>query len=978
MDHDGRGDDAHEASGEAMAMSTPQDDDDDMPPLVDQPSHSLVNPDEDEDDEGDLPIVTLSSSTSTGFTFIADPSGSENGSGSMSSSAFAVPFHAGSQGREEMGGVEGKIKFSQVEERPQASLPPPPEDLEGHGSDGYIPRPPNAFILFRSSFIRSQKISGKVEGNHSTLSKIIGKYWRQLPPSERAEWEAKAKIAQAEHREKYPDWRFRLNGSGRPSSGAGGGRGGGRSRGRGGGRRARGRLKSSGRGGGDVGGSVDAGGEELDEVEDEDNEKTPTKKSVKSKGKGKGKAKATPEDLTPTGKSAHRLRTRKPLVRDRTTSSIPSSMDDRRIQRITELLIQGMQGADLERELERWEEQERGDTGGASQAPSQDGPHVQRERTPPLDEAYVDIPSSTDTSSTDSTSNPVSSAPMPIRDASSSSLAEGSDTALNTRFFDPRTSDSISSNFRPGSDAPHSHTWGPLTSGAGFHSHTQGSQSREGNTSASRSWTVPSTSPGYPFPGIHLNTNVPADASASHPPQDESEDDVDTETEKARAGGDWFLGVGSSPASSGSYTSASPERGEVVETGFSLGENGNSDGASGTIPAGSDVVALTDEQVPLPPLARRSLSAPAPARQSPSPLMDVDADAGWGQLRNQPVYTRSPLPMTPQSPPPQSPYPSDVDADSVWCQGQRQLYTISSSGSVPALQSPTTPQSPPSSSPFLSPTSAVPPQSPQCASPLSPFSPSDARSPREARTSVHPYPPHLQHPHHLPHHSHSSPTLRSPFLQHRQSMSSLHANPNLTRHNRSRSTHAHYNPTSPSRIDRRRGSIAFPIQPQRSPSLVQPEAGPEAEMWQNQNQSVWELGHAIPVINTQSVELGYDSTTATSTMTWTNTDPSPTWGPLPFRVGVVRTSTDPYLFREYDQEREGADSFREEPVYSNYSSLSGWAGTGADSVGVVVGEEVREIPIQEVPRPTAFLQRGVGVETGWDPTMLDRDFPRER
>lgn len=41
----------------------------------------------------------------------------------------------------------------------------------------YIPRPPNAFILFRSSFIRSQSVPGRVEGNHSTLSKIIG-VWR--------------------------------------------------------------------------------------------------------------------------------------------------------------------------------------------------------------------------------------------------------------------------------------------------------------------------------------------------------------------------------------------------------------------------------------------------------------------------------------------------------------------------------------------------------------------------------------------------------------------------------------------------------------------------------------------------------------------------------------------------------------------------------------------------------------------------------
>ncbi|TCD63373.1 hypothetical protein EIP91_005628 [Steccherinum ochraceum] len=73
----------------------------------------------------------------------------------------------------------------------------------------YIPRPPNAFILFRSSFIRAEHIPGKIEGNHSALSKIIGKYWKSLPREEKEVWEAKALVAQAEHRQKYPDWRFR-------------------------------------------------------------------------------------------------------------------------------------------------------------------------------------------------------------------------------------------------------------------------------------------------------------------------------------------------------------------------------------------------------------------------------------------------------------------------------------------------------------------------------------------------------------------------------------------------------------------------------------------------------------------------------------------------------------------------------------------------------------------------------------------------
>src|SRR6266436_4400848 len=97
---------------------------------------------------------------------------------------------------------------------------------------GHIPRPPNAFILFRSSFIKSESVPGNIEGNHSTLSKIIGAIhpshlflshvimsslthrhigivWKSLAPAERQLWEKRAVQAQAEHRARYPDWRFR-------------------------------------------------------------------------------------------------------------------------------------------------------------------------------------------------------------------------------------------------------------------------------------------------------------------------------------------------------------------------------------------------------------------------------------------------------------------------------------------------------------------------------------------------------------------------------------------------------------------------------------------------------------------------------------------------------------------------------------------------------------------------------------------------
>ncbi|KAI9511051.1 hypothetical protein F5148DRAFT_437141 [Russula earlei] len=82
----------------------------------------------------------------------------------------------------------------------------------GHGkkkADDHIPRPPNAFILFRSSFIKCRHVSTEVETNHSTLSKIIGLTWQNMPHEERQIWHSKAKIAQAEHKRKFPDYAFR-------------------------------------------------------------------------------------------------------------------------------------------------------------------------------------------------------------------------------------------------------------------------------------------------------------------------------------------------------------------------------------------------------------------------------------------------------------------------------------------------------------------------------------------------------------------------------------------------------------------------------------------------------------------------------------------------------------------------------------------------------------------------------------------------
>lgn len=95
-------------------------------------------------------------------------------------------------------------------------FPPPAECSSGkrpaHGKkkpENHIPCPPNAFILFRSSFIKSQHVPTEVETNHSTPSKIISLTWQNLLNEERQVWHAKAKAALEDHKRRFPSYAFR-------------------------------------------------------------------------------------------------------------------------------------------------------------------------------------------------------------------------------------------------------------------------------------------------------------------------------------------------------------------------------------------------------------------------------------------------------------------------------------------------------------------------------------------------------------------------------------------------------------------------------------------------------------------------------------------------------------------------------------------------------------------------------------------------
>ncbi|KAJ7627306.1 hypothetical protein FB45DRAFT_921040 [Roridomyces roridus] len=97
-----------------------------------------------------------------------------------------------------------------------SSSPPPPPATQ---QQQHIPRPPNAFILFRSAFIRSGAVPASSEPSHATLSTIAGLAWTALAPAARGTWHEKARKAREEHAKRFPGYAFRPK---RGSAGDGG------------------------------------------------------------------------------------------------------------------------------------------------------------------------------------------------------------------------------------------------------------------------------------------------------------------------------------------------------------------------------------------------------------------------------------------------------------------------------------------------------------------------------------------------------------------------------------------------------------------------------------------------------------------------------------------------------------------------------------------------------------------------------------
>jgi hypothetical protein len=95
----------------------------------------------------------------------------------------------------------------------QRELPPP--DLHSQvrrrkGKNGNAPRPPNAFMLFRSDFWRFNKESMN-ERDHRWISRIAAVCWNTLPEPRRVPYQDRARKLKDEHAQLYPQHKYNLS-----------------------------------------------------------------------------------------------------------------------------------------------------------------------------------------------------------------------------------------------------------------------------------------------------------------------------------------------------------------------------------------------------------------------------------------------------------------------------------------------------------------------------------------------------------------------------------------------------------------------------------------------------------------------------------------------------------------------------------------------------------------------------------------------
>ncbi|KAL1663556.1 hypothetical protein GGF50DRAFT_102840 [Schizophyllum commune] len=86
----------------------------------------------------------------------------------------------------------------------------PPTRSTSHSrrrGDNHIPRPPNAFMIFRSEYWSRQKANPQ-ERDHRNVSRNAGELWNNLTEAERDKYRRIAKMKKQMHARMYPDYKY--------------------------------------------------------------------------------------------------------------------------------------------------------------------------------------------------------------------------------------------------------------------------------------------------------------------------------------------------------------------------------------------------------------------------------------------------------------------------------------------------------------------------------------------------------------------------------------------------------------------------------------------------------------------------------------------------------------------------------------------------------------------------------------------------
>ncbi|KAJ7675467.1 high mobility group box domain-containing protein, partial [Mycena rosella] len=72
---------------------------------------------------------------------------------------------------------------------------------------GHIPRPRNAFILFRCDYARQNQRSVQ-DHDQNDVSRMVGNLWRSMNEEQRAPWVVMADAEKIKHAAIYPGYKY--------------------------------------------------------------------------------------------------------------------------------------------------------------------------------------------------------------------------------------------------------------------------------------------------------------------------------------------------------------------------------------------------------------------------------------------------------------------------------------------------------------------------------------------------------------------------------------------------------------------------------------------------------------------------------------------------------------------------------------------------------------------------------------------------